>query len=250
MENASKALIIAGSVLISLMVVSALLLMFNSLSSYQNTNQDIQRESQTVEFNNQYESFNKQNVRGNEIYSLLNKVVDYNRRQTTATTGWADQGAEYAYQEMTITLDLTNAYSNLSFDGTRRIFTQASPNYTIGGSSNVNPVEQAISNTIPNLEASYGQNALTQLAGNITNIYTAVTDQEKEDAVIFYNNRVTVNSAKVQNYEQLQQKKNDIYTYYEYIQFKRAYFNCTGTEYNQETGRIVSMSFQATGKFN
>ena len=34
MENASKALIMAGSILIGLMVIGALLLMFNSLSSY------------------------------------------------------------------------------------------------------------------------------------------------------------------------------------------------------------------------
>ena len=37
MENASKALIMAGSVLIALMIIGALLLMFNSISNYQQT---------------------------------------------------------------------------------------------------------------------------------------------------------------------------------------------------------------------
>ena len=55
MENASKALIMAGSVLIALMIIGALLLMFNSLTSYQDTNTQGEREAQVIEFNNQYE---------------------------------------------------------------------------------------------------------------------------------------------------------------------------------------------------
>ena len=58
MENATKALIISGSVLIALMIIGALLLMFNSLSSYQETNIQGTREAQVIEFNNQYETYN------------------------------------------------------------------------------------------------------------------------------------------------------------------------------------------------
>lgn len=43
--------------------------------------------------------------------------------------------------------------------------------------------------------------------------------------------------------------RNEIYTYYEYVQFKRARFDCTNVEYNQKTGRLVRMEFQFTGKF-
>ena len=35
MENASKALIMAGGVMIALLIIGSLLLMFNNLSSYQ-----------------------------------------------------------------------------------------------------------------------------------------------------------------------------------------------------------------------
>ncbi len=44
--------------------------------------------------------------------------------------------------------------------------------------------------------------------------------------------------------------REDIYKYYEYIQFKRAYFKCTGTKYNTQTGRITELNFEFTGKFN
>ena len=56
MENASKALIMAGSVLIALMIIGALLLMINNLSSYQETDTKTARDAQVVEFNNQYET--------------------------------------------------------------------------------------------------------------------------------------------------------------------------------------------------
>ena len=44
MENASKALIIAGSVLIALLVIGALMLMFNNLTTYQNAGEDNEKD--------------------------------------------------------------------------------------------------------------------------------------------------------------------------------------------------------------
>ena len=43
--------------------------------------------------------------------------------------------------------------------------------------------------------------------------------------------------------------KKKVDTYYEYVQFKRAKFDCIGTEYDQDTGRILKMNFKFTGKF-
>lgn len=82
MENASKALIMAGSVLIALVIIGALVLMFNSLSNYQETDTQSTREQQVVDFNNQYETYNRKDVRGSDLYSLFNKVIDYNRRKS------------------------------------------------------------------------------------------------------------------------------------------------------------------------
>lgn len=39
----------------------------------------------------------------------------------------------------------------------------------------------------------------------------------------------------------------DAKLYYEYVQFKRTYFNCTGTEYDDNTGRLINMEFVCTG---
>ena len=88
MENASKALVMAGSVLIALMIIGALILMFNNLFSYQQINQTDKRTDQTIEFNNQFETYNREEVRGSELYSLLNRAIDYNRKNLTEGTGF------------------------------------------------------------------------------------------------------------------------------------------------------------------
>lgn len=106
MENASKALIMAASVLIAIIIIGALVLMFNSLSNYQGTDTQSTRDAQVIEFNNQYETYNRKNVRGSDLYSLLNRVVDYNRRKSTSGTEGSDQGQYLAYEPMTITYDL------------------------------------------------------------------------------------------------------------------------------------------------
>lgn len=44
-------------------------------------------------------------------------------------------------------------------------------------------------------------------------------------------------------------KRNLVYQYYEYVQFKRAKFDCTNVEYDSQSGRIIKMDFKFTGKF-
>ena len=122
MENASKALIMAGGMLIALMIIGALILMFSNLSNYQQTQIEGEVDSQVVEFNNQFSTYNRPDVRGSELYSLLNRAIDYNRTQSTAGTNWADQGQNLAYEPVIIyfTMDI----SDLSGDGTNRLFTK------------------------------------------------------------------------------------------------------------------------------
>lgn len=117
MENASKALLIAGSVLIALLVIGALMLMFNNLTKYQNVGADNEKEAQVVEFNNQYETYNRKNVRGSEIYSIFNRVIDYNRRKSTLGTGATDEGQYLAYKPMEVTISFAGQIKKIAADG-------------------------------------------------------------------------------------------------------------------------------------
>ena len=44
--------------------------------------------------------------------------------------------------------------------------------------------------------------------------------------------------------------KEKVYTYAEYIQFKREIFKCTDVKYDESSGRIIKMEFECTGNFN
>ncbi len=264
MENASKALIMAGSVLIALMIIGALVLMFGNLTSYQETGTGNTRTAQVTEFNNQFETYNRDDVRGSDLYSLLNKVIDYNRRQTTEGTGSNDAGQDLAYMPMEVnfTIDITQ----LSADGTNRLFLrniQTSANtYTVN--KNENKFENSIKEKIDDLEKAYGQDSLTNLTTNLTKIFKdkdlAPEPGSTEEQVIVKNFNEASKKVRIKSYSDIDDKGNkdkvgntireDVYTYYEYIQFKRAYFDCKNVEYDSNTGRITKMDFEFTGKFN
>ena len=70
MENATKALVMAGGILITILIIGALYLMFSNLAEYQNSKDDLNKASQIAEFNNQFEPYNKVNDK-------LTKIVEY-----------------------------------------------------------------------------------------------------------------------------------------------------------------------------
>lgn len=50
-------------------------------------------------------------------------------------------------------------------------------------------------------------------------------------------------------WSKINQNRQNVYLYYEYVQFKRAKFKCTKVEYDEQTGRIIKMDFEFTEKF-
>lgn len=269
MENASKALIIAGGVLIALMIIGLIVVMYNNVKTVNNGDTESTRSQQITEFNQQYTTYDRNNVRGSDLYSLLNKVIDYNRRESSAGTrgqsdsaGWADNGQDINYSPMTITFTFKkngtggSIRNQLSVD-TNRLFNKDS--YTVSGNKNSETDFINIKKKIDVLEngdtathkVGYGQDVLTNLTTGMSKIFLTgnPTDDKKQEAVNQYNRLVHQNQ-KVSNWDELQTKKEDVYTYYEYIQFKRARFDCTHTEYDTKTGRITELDFTANGKFN
>lgn len=85
----------------------------------------------------------------------------------------------------------------------------------------------------------------------------ATTNDEWVKVILNYNSAIgkdeyTVSETSQTNrttYNKIQNLKPYVDTYYEYVQFKRAKFDCVSTEYNQQTGRIIRMIFKFTGKF-
>ena len=73
MENAAKALQLAGGILITLLVITALVYGYSRLSEVKQIEQDNERDQQSADFNLQYEVYNRAGVYGSEILSLANK---------------------------------------------------------------------------------------------------------------------------------------------------------------------------------
>ncbi|MBR6504366.1 MAG: hypothetical protein IKT41_01375 [Clostridia bacterium] len=80
MENASKALIMAGSILIALLTIGALMFMFDNISGVEKQkNQNAEIEA-VLEFNRQFEAFDTVGLRGSDLLTVINKMSDYNKR--------------------------------------------------------------------------------------------------------------------------------------------------------------------------
>lgn len=101
MENASKALLMAGGILISLLVIGALVLMFNQIGDYEKGNQGVKKTSEIAEFNIDFERYlDDKGITGADVISLINKISDYNNK---AKKGGVTNSIDYSVK-MSITI--------------------------------------------------------------------------------------------------------------------------------------------------
>ena len=225
--------------------------MFSNLNAYQETNVRSERSAQVVEFNNQYETYNRTEVRGSDLYSLLNRAADYNERKSSVGT----EGKEIAYEPITIVIDFAGKLSDIAPpEGENKLITKNQ--YITSGTSNA--FEDDIKSEINSLESTYGTSSLTNLTASLTKIFIDTTDLTEQRLAVERFNSASKRK-KVSAWREIapgSQIREDIYKYYEYIQFKRAYFDCTsierqgesGVTYNTKTGRIIKMEFKYNGK--
>ena len=78
MENASKALLMAGGMLLALLVIGSLVLLFSNLQDYQNKTDASALELQIAKYNSEYEPYNKSGLTLMELKSVYNKIVSNN----------------------------------------------------------------------------------------------------------------------------------------------------------------------------
>lgn len=91
MENASKALLMAGGVIIAVLIISLFIYMFTSASSMFQTEEDVERIQEIEEYNKQYESYNRNLLRGTDLISLINKAINNNDKYEEDSTKTLDE---------------------------------------------------------------------------------------------------------------------------------------------------------------
>ena len=95
MENASKALIIAGGMLIAMLIVGLFVFGFSRIRESQQEQSNQESIQEVTDFNKRFEAYNKTTVRGYQMISLANLVYDTNYRYTE----------EDGYKPVTIIVD-------------------------------------------------------------------------------------------------------------------------------------------------
>ena len=80
MENASKALIIAGGILFALLIIGMAVTMWITLGDFNSTQDEAKSQEQLAAFNKQFESYQRQIMRGADLASIINKINDNNNK--------------------------------------------------------------------------------------------------------------------------------------------------------------------------
>lgn len=80
MENAAKALIMAGEILIAVLVIGVLVYGYSSMAHLSKEQENDTVQKQLVAFNKEYESYNRKLLRGVDVISVINKATDNNKK--------------------------------------------------------------------------------------------------------------------------------------------------------------------------
>ena len=259
MENASRALIMAGGVLIALIIITILLIMYNNITNYEEAKVERTRGEELAKFNMQYLTYNRKNVRGNELITLANKIISHNETRTDAVV---INGI--GYEPLTLNIILRTkgkspekTYEEFRYDTgeANKLFTEE--NYTESGNSYK---LSSIQKTIKGL-AKFGvtEDMLDKLATGITKIFFLDTN-EYNDGVVTADGESKLKMAiknfniicgrkilksgtdveldesrgilkgdkdlKMPGYSAYGNIRESVFLYYEYKEFKKARFDC------------------------
>lgn len=275
MENSAKAIIIAGGMFILIMVITLLVIFGRSLSSYMQDQHDKEMVKQITEFNNKFANYQGTELRGNELISVLNRVIDYN----------ALEAGEYGYDPVLVEIDLVdrNALDSvIKFNSTDENFLFKKNVRKIKNNKDSDDELKTISQKGTTILSKYSDKEkypdnyiprltdtkLQKLSAEISNI---VQDQDNSswldgydgDRNAVYNRTRAKKLTSILGYtvsavgteickinvdgiekDIISAVKKATCEYYQYTQFKRIMFKCTSIEYSQDTGRINKMSFE------
>ncbi len=207
MENASKALLMAGGILISLLVIGALVLMFNQIGDYEKGNQGIKKTSEIAEFNIDFIRYTEGNIKGVDIISLANKVINFNSKNGILNS------IDYS-KKITLNIDV-NDFSKLFGSNSYEI-----KNYD-------NDFMKTIKK-FSSLENTYTLSKMDELSSN----YDSIVNGNKTIGDILgkkYDGKLAV---------------KDIEDYREYSEFKASTFKCKEEPKYHDDGQVKELSFK------
>jgi len=210
MENASKALIMAGGMLLAMMILVLLVYAFTYMNDLTKAQDKKNSTQQIQEFNNEYLAYNKTIMYGTDVITVINKAIDYNSKL----------GIDDENYKINIILNLIQ-----DFETTKQVVIQKGN----GEIKEEPPVRQGdVSLSAGSYQLFEGEDSI-KMDDDIINFFHQGSDDKVE---------------KLQG-----ETITTTFTYSAITNFKTAIFECTDVdgdgnsiEYSQE-GRIKSMEF-------
>lgn len=213
MENASRALLMAGGIFIALMIIGALLLMFNQIGDYEKAQSTGEKVSQVADFNKEFLKYTYDDIKGYELISLINKAIDFNGKSGIGNSVDYDK-------KITIKVKLGKSFANdHGVNGKLTLF--GTDEYEIKDSQNV--FLRNI-NFFSELERKYTLGVMSKLSANYDSILGGKSIEE-----------ITGKYIKID--------LEDIEKYREYSEFKSSTFKSNANPvYSGE--QVVMLSFE------
>lgn len=232
MENASKALIMAGSILLAILVVSLLVFGYSQISEWQQTESDSDTNTKLLEYMQKFEQFNRNAsnpIYGSEFLSLVNLQEDYEREKVKG------------YTPVTITVNITKPITYGEY-------------FNVSGSldlkNDVAPIVDAIESRIADYDKpnkDYNNKSVKYYSGRTNREIARDFKDELEDNGYVINGSTP--SYEVDNilrsFSETAPLMTEIDEYKlldaEYVEFQKKYFYCESIEYNDQNSRIEKM---------
>lgn len=271
MENASKALYIAASVFVAVIILSLVVILFNKIDDTHTARDKEKEEKNLTEFNAEYDAFNKRLMYGADVISCINKAISNNKEAYDAKD-------PDLYIDIIVKMDanLEEKFKIYKIKNGRTI--------TIDTSKNVEDIENVITNlknnktekitklfniTNTNMYTSFSNLSsatlsdlkFSELASSWNDTQTAIVLKKNDEYSLLKDGKIP-NDTKSDNPLGFLVNTREEFTYNftlngntycikwttGFKDFRKMAFSCTGIEYNDNTGRINKLIFQGKTK--
>ena len=229
MENASKALLIAAGIIITLLIITLLVGLYNEVSSYYESKHNMTEAEQLEKFNSVYLNYNDTEIRGNELISVMNRIIDYNNLQAR----------ENGYERIIIKIDFNGHIAELAYDNNPTLFN----GNLITNDTNDMEIKRVAELPITLVSSGLTDLKLQKLSSEIHNIVLDnPNDEEKSERAKKLTRILGRTINKDDNIDDIEEAT---LKYYQITQFKRTMFECTNVSVDTATGRVNKMEFIA-----
>ena len=230
MENASKALLIAAGILIGLILITMIIYGHGQISGYYKIKEENKKIEQLAEFNKQFIGYNRNDVRGSDLLSLVNKIADYNILNDD------EEPIELIIIIPAISKmpESQNFYYNYNNYREWDSFIKLPAQYKLDGNEYTPNIKKLLGIESEFQNKGYSQTMLVKLVANMSTLMGQNTRKSAKELL----EELRINESSYGGLTNIQQ---DIWRYYQYVQLKRAHFDCESLTYKDRKSKTFEI---------